>query len=62
MWHNVIQCVFDLILKIDAQYHDPDPCHGVDCTTTQIFGDGPRTANPPPMNGFAQDSKRHVGE
>jgi hypothetical protein len=45
---------------IDAAYHDPDPCHGVDCTATQIFGNGPRTANPPPMNGFAQDSNRHL--
>lgn len=43
-------------------FDEIDPCHGVDCTTTQIFGNGPRTANPPPMNGFAQDSNRHLKE
>eukprot|EP00164_Ancoracysta_twista_P006366 GFYU01008854.1.p1 GENE.GFYU01008854.1~~GFYU01008854.1.p1 ORF type:complete len:488 (-),score=138.84 GFYU01008854.1:182-1645(-) len=35
-----------------------DPCHSIPCTTEQIFGDGPTTVWPPPMNGFIKNYQK----
>ncbi|GLU18897.1 hypothetical protein SLE2022_351740 [Rubroshorea leprosula] len=42
--------------KNQAQYVDPDPGHSFQAIREQIFGSNDTSANPPPMNGFAQQA------
>ncbi|MED6120634.1 Phosphatidylglycerol/phosphatidylinositol transfer protein [Stylosanthes scabra] len=42
--------------KEDAQYVDPDPGHSFQAIREQIFGSNDSSADPPPMNGFAQQA------
>lgn len=39
-----------------AQYVDPDPGHSFQAIREQIFGSDNTSADPPPMNGFAQQA------
>ncbi|GLT41776.1 hypothetical protein SLA2020_158190 [Shorea laevis] len=39
-----------------SQYVDPDPGHSFQAIREQIFGSDDNSANPPPMNGFAQQA------
>lgn len=47
-----------LFFKNQAQFVDPDPGHSFQAIREQIFGSNNDTtsANPPPMNGFAQQA------
>lgn len=40
-----------------AEFVDPDPGHSFQAIREQIFGGNDTTANPPPMNGFAQQAE-----
>lgn len=42
--------------KDQAHYVDPDPGHSFQAIREQIFGSNDTSANPPPMNGFAQQA------
>ncbi|XP_047162435.1 non-specific phospholipase C2 [Vigna umbellata] len=53
--------------KDQAHYVDPDPGHSFQAIREQIFGSNDTSANPPPMNGFAQqafsmDNTSHMSE
>lgn len=39
-----------------SQYVDPDPGHSFQAIREQIFGSDNTSADPPPMNGFAQQA------
>ncbi|KAK3205444.1 hypothetical protein Dsin_019490 [Dipteronia sinensis] len=39
-----------------SHYVDPDPGHSFQAIREQIFGSNDTSANPPPMNGFAQQA------
>lgn len=45
-------CVSDI-----AEFVDPDPGHSFQAIREQIFGGNDTSANPPPMNGFAQQAE-----
>ncbi|XP_017982742.1 PREDICTED: non-specific phospholipase C2 [Theobroma cacao] len=45
-----------LFFQNQAQFVDPDPGHSFQATREQIFGSNDTSANPPPMNGFAQQA------
>ncbi|KAL0371057.1 UNVERIFIED_CONTAM: Non-specific phospholipase C2 [Sesamum angustifolium] len=40
-----------------SHFVDPDPGHSFQAIREQIFGSNDTSANPPPMNGFAQQAK-----
>ncbi|KAJ7522636.1 hypothetical protein O6H91_18G020800 [Diphasiastrum complanatum] len=40
-----------------AEFIDPDPGHSFQAIREQIFGSNDTSANPPPMNGFAQQAE-----
>ena len=42
--------------KDQAHYVDPDPGHSFQAIREQVFGSDNTSANPPPMNGFAQQA------
>ncbi|PQP95683.1 hypothetical protein Pyn_25138 [Prunus yedoensis var. nudiflora] len=42
--------------KNESQYVDPDPGHSFQAIREQIFGSDNTSADPPPMNGFAQQA------
>ncbi|KAG5517377.1 hypothetical protein RHGRI_037952 [Rhododendron griersonianum] len=45
-----------LYFRNQAHYVDPDPGHSFQAIREQIFGSNDTSANPPPMNGFAQQA------
>ncbi|KAB2021346.1 hypothetical protein ES319_D07G132800v1 [Gossypium barbadense] len=45
-----------LFFQNQAQFVDPDPGHSFQAIREQIFGSNDTSANPPPMNGFAQQA------
>ena len=45
-----------LFFQNHAQFVDPDPGHSFQAIREQIFGSNDTSANPPPMNGFAQQA------
>lgn len=45
-----------IFFKNEAQYVDPDPGHSFQASREQIFGSDNTSADPPPMNGFAQQA------
>lgn len=40
-----------------AEFVDPDPGHSYQAIREQVFGSADTSANPPPMNGFAQQAE-----
>lgn len=45
-----------IFFKNQAQYVDPDPGHSFQAIREQIFGSNDTSADPAPMNGFAQEA------
>lgn len=45
-----------IFFKNQAQYVDPDPGHSFQAIREQIFGSEDTSADPAPMNGFAQQA------
>ncbi|OWM69135.1 hypothetical protein CDL15_Pgr025322 [Punica granatum] len=45
-----------IFFKDGSQYVDPDPGHSFQAIREQIFGSNNTSADPPPMNGFAQQA------
>ena len=45
-----------LFFQNQAQFVDPDPGHSFQAIREQIFGSNDASANPTPMNGFAQQA------
>lgn len=45
----------------DAEFIDPDPGHSFQAIREQIFGGNDSSADPAPMNGFAQQAERMEG-
>lgn len=45
-----------LYFRNQAHYVDPDPGHSFQAIREQIFGSNDTSADPPPMNGFAQQA------
>ncbi|XP_057754028.1 non-specific phospholipase C2 [Arachis stenosperma] len=45
-----------VFFKEEAQYVDPDPGHSFQAIREQIFGSNDTSADPAPMNGFAQQA------
>eukprot|EP00250_Pteridium_aquilinum_P002066 c12276_g1_i1 orf=222-1847(-) len=46
-----------IYFKDDAEFVDPDPGHSFQAIREQIFGSSDTSANPAPMNGFAQQAE-----
>lgn len=55
---NTTDPTSDLVCVSDiAEFVDPDPGHSFQAIQEQIFGSNDTSANPPPMNGFAQQAE-----
>ena len=51
----------EVLVSNDAIFVDSDPGHSFQAIREQIFGSNDSSANPAPMNGFAQQAER-MGE